>query len=188
MKAHSTIRIASKVAMVAALLASSLILKAQSDDSAKINELLRSVKSHAAMATHDADLLQAYARTNVSWESHANKINAMKVHINNLIDDHNEMIRARETALPWQQKAIDRTDPLVKEIADRLNATIEHLNNNQNKVALKTYRDYVHSNYKLISTLDKMVSDFVDYEEAKSTTDTLEEKLELPSASTGEGS
>lgn len=186
MKVLSSVRMLGTVVTMAALLAMSFAAKAQSNDSARINDLLKSVKGHAALATHDAEQLESFSRSGVSWKSHAEQLNSMKEHVNDLINDHNEMITAREEASPWQQKAIDRTDPLVKEIADRLGAMIDHFNSNQQKINLQPYRDYLRSSHQLISTLDKMVTDFVTYEEAKSTADTLEEKLELPS-SAGEG-
>lgn len=170
-------------AIVAMILACTCAAFAQVNKSAKINELLNNVKSHAMLATHDAELLESYARSDMSWQSHANQINLMKTHVNDLIKDHNDMIAVREGAFEWQKRAIDRTDPLVKEIADRLNAMINHLNDNKDKTKMQAYKDYVHSNYELISSLDKMVSDFVDYEEAKSKADGLEEKLELTSSS-----
>ncbi|MDE3200510.1 MAG: hypothetical protein KGN79_06265 [Acidobacteriota bacterium] len=185
MNTRSTFRWAKYVVTIAIAIAFAFAAKAQSNDSARINDLLKNVKSHAALATHDAEMLQSFTRSDLSWQSHAIQINMIKEHINNLIEDHNAMIAAREEASPWQQKAIDRTDPVVKEIADRLTATIDHLNNNQNKIKLQAYRDYVHSSYELITTLDKMVNDFVNYEEAKSKADTLEQDLELP-ASSGE--
>lgn len=183
MNTRSTLRWAKYIATIAMLLAFSFAARAQSSDSPRVNELLKNVKGHAALATHDAELLESFTRSNLSFESHATQINMIKEHINNLIEDHNGMIAARDEASPWQQRAIDRTDPLVKEIADRLTATINHLNKNQSQIKMKAYQDYVHSNYELITTLDKMVSDFVNYEEAKTKADGLEEKLELPYSS-----
>lgn len=182
MKAHSVTRTATKVAAALTILALSVAVRAQSSDSSRINDLLKNVKNHAMLATHDAELLESFTRSDLSWESHTGQLSLMKSHVNDLIKDHNDMIAAREDASPWQQKAIDRTDPAVKEIADRLETMINHLNNNKDKIKMPAYKDYVHSSYELISSLDKMVSDFVDYEEAKSKADDLEEKLELASS------
>jgi len=45
---------------------------------------------------------------------------------------------------------------------------------------MQVFQDYMKANYELTGRLAKMIDDFVDYDEAKSTADSLEQKLELP--------
>ena len=183
MKTPTMMRTARNAALTAVVLALAFTVNAQTrSDSARVTELLKNVKGHSALAVHDAELLESYTRSNVSWQSHSSQLNMIKTHVNNLIEDHNNMIASREDASAWQQEAIDQTDPLVKEIASRLNAMILHLADNTHNVKMKTYIDYAHSNYDLISRLDKMVSDYVDYEEAKSKADDLEKQLDIPTS------
>lgn len=184
MKTSGVTRTARNAALTAVVLALAFAVNAQTtSDSARVTELLKNVKTHSALAVQDAELLESYTRSNVSWQAHASQLNMIKTHVNDLIEDHNGMIVARDDASAWQQEAIDRTDPLVKEIAGRLNAMILHLADNTHNVKMKRYVDYARSNYELISRLDKMVSDYVDYEEAKSKADSLEKQLDLPSSS-----
>ncbi len=104
----------------------------------------------------------------------------MKDHVNNLINDYNQLGTLRAEGSPWQQEAIDRIDPLLRSMADHLNATIQHLNENQNRIQMPPYRDYVHANWELINRTHNLIADFVDYGDAKIKADSLEQKLELP--------
>jgi hypothetical protein len=42
------------------------------------------------------------------------------------------------------------------------------------------FRDYAKANAELTRKIAKMIGDFVDYDEAKSEAESLEQKLELP--------
>ena len=52
----------------------------------------------------------------------------MRLHINDLGKVAKELEDARPEGSPWQQVAIDRIDPLLREMADQLTSTINHLN------------------------------------------------------------
>lgn len=179
-------RIFGRIAVLALLLPISWFASAQTSDSATINELLANAKSHAYLATDDAGTLESYTRSQLSWKSHALRLQTIKEHVNNLIKDVNELNSKRADGSPWQQEAIDRINPLLKEMADQLNTTIEHLNANPNRIQMQAYRDYVHANREVINRTHNMISDFLDYAEAKSKADSLEKALELPSETEGE--
>lgn len=153
-----------------------------SADSREITNLLSTVKVHAMHAETDAATLESYTHSTVSWESHARRLNQIKEHVNDLINDYNEMKRLRESGSPWQQEAIDRIEPLVQEMSTHLTATIQHLNDNQSRVHMPPFRDYVKANHVLISKTHEIIDDFVDYSDSKARADSLEEKLELPAA------
>ena len=65
-------------------------------------------------------------------------------------------------------------------MADLLTLTINHLNDNPSQVHMQAYRDYVKANCELTSGIAEMIDDFVNYDEAKSKAESLEQKLELP--------
>jgi hypothetical protein len=48
---------------------------------------------------------------------------------------------ARGAGSAWQQTAIKRIEPLLKELAANTEITIKYLNENQNKVHFKEFRD-----------------------------------------------
>lgn len=174
------------IAAFAFLLLGSIGVRAQSADSEKINELFRNVRQHAALAEVDAELLESYTRSKMSWESHARRIESMRSHVKDLAADFNEASTLRPEGSKWQQEAIDQLQPLLQGMADHIKATIDHLNDNKNQVHMQPWIDYVHANRDYAVRAAALIRDYVDYSEAKSTTEKLEQKLQI-SPSTGEG-
>ena len=167
-------------AFLAVVLSLPLVVKAQTVDSSKVNNLLRESRTHAVLAEDDAQTLDAYARSRVSWLSHATRVHEMKEHANDLIRDFNQLSSMRAEASPWQQEAIDRINPLLQEMAAHLTATIDHLNDNQSRTHMPQYQEYVHANRELMTKTARLISEFADYSEAKTVANELEKKLELP--------
>jgi len=175
--AFSTLK---RTALLAIGLSLPLVAKAQTIDSSKVNDLLKETKTHAVLAEDDAQTLDAYTRSKLSWQSHATRVHEMKEHANDLIRDFNQLSSMRADASPWQQEAIDRINPLLQEMAAHLTATINHLNDNQSRTHLPQYREYVHANRELMMKTARLISEFADYSEAKTVANELEKKLELP--------
>jgi len=157
----------------------SRMMPAQSADSAEISKLLDLAKSEAALAEDDAATLDSFARSKLSLQSHVGKLNQIAEHINALGKTNKELSDQRAIGSPWQQKAIDQIDPLLREMADLLTTTMKHLNENPSRIHLSAYREYAHSNSELASKTAGMIRDFVDYDEAQSKAESLEAKLEL---------
>lgn len=166
---------------LAVLLLSSSLLFAQRPDSAAISKLLDQVKLDAVQATNDAERMESYTRSRASWQSHADRLNSMKEHINSMGKDLAELSTLRAEGSPWQQEAIDRIEPILRSMADHLTAMIEHLSANQSKVHLPPYVAYVTANVELSNQMLTTVKDFLAYGEARAKVDALEGKLELPS-------
>ena len=167
---------------ILALLLPVAMLAAQNQDSEAISKLLDQVKSHAAQASDDAATLESYTRSTLSWQSHGMQLNQMRSHVNNLLKDASMLMEMRDEGSPWQQEAIDRIDPLLPVIASHLSATIDHYNDNQNRLQLQPYRNLVLANQKLIDQAHTLISAFADYSEAKARADELEKKIELPAS------
>jgi pyrimidine operon attenuation protein/uracil phosphoribosyltransferase len=85
----------------------------------------------------------------------------------------------QEYASPWQQGAIDRVAPLARELASNIEATIEHINNNQTRLDLPEYRDFLSANFELSSSLSGLIVDYVSYGKSKATYQRLGSKLEV---------
>jgi hypothetical protein len=152
---------------------------AQTQDSEQISQLLVEARSHALEAEDDAARLDAYTRARMSWRSHGNQLEAMKVHVNELGKIAGELNALAPLGSPWQQQAIQQVMPLLTEMAGNLNNAIEHLNENQSQVHMQTFRDYARTNYDLAKRTADLIRDVVDYDEAKSRTELLEQKREL---------
>jgi hypothetical protein len=154
-------------------------ISAQTLESEQISQLLVEARSHALEAEDDAAKLDAYARSRLSWKAHGNQLEAMKVHVNELGKIAGELNVLAPQGSRWQQQAIQQVMPLLKEMAGNLNNAIEHLNENQSQVHMQPFRDYARTNYGLAKRTADLIRDLVDYDEAKSRAESLEQKREL---------
>lgn len=164
---------------VATLLLPAGLLAAQKADSKAVNNLLDEVKLHAGQADDDATTLETYSQSNLHWQTHGSRLNQIKSHVNDLIQDSNQLASLREEASPWQQEAIDRISPLLPQMATHLTATIKHFNDHTNQTQMKPYHDYIRENQKLIHAAHEIISDLVEYAEAKAKMDALEKDMQL---------
>jgi hypothetical protein len=149
-------------------------------DPEEVTKLLSGAKAEAHQLERDAEQLESFTRQDLSWESHAARIDLIKEHVNNTGRLLTDLKNARETASPWQQAAIDGIEPLLKELADNMELTIEHLNNNQGRLhAAGTYKEYAVANYKLAKELTVLIEDHMEYGKHKAEFERLEEKLKI---------
>jgi exonuclease VII large subunit len=153
---------------------------AQKQDSGTVSQLLVEAKNYAIQAENDAEELDAFTRSHVSWKSHASNLVSITNHINNLGEVTKQLSDHRAEASPWQQQAIDQIEPLLREMADHLSQTIDHLNSHQDQVHMAPYRDYVARNYALARATAQMIKDYVDYDEAKSVAEDAAQELSIP--------
>lgn len=186
MKTGSVLRISAGLAVFALLLAIRVpFAVAQNSDSAKISQLFSEAEHHAVLLDDDAATLESFTRSKVGWQTHGSQLESIKTHVNNLGKVTAQLNDLRSEGSPWQQQAIDQLNPLLQEMADHLTATINHLNENQNRVHMPAYQDYAHGNYELASRISQMIKDFVEYDQAKAKSQSLGQKLELPAANEG---
>ncbi|PYV53080.1 MAG: hypothetical protein DMG98_22020 [Acidobacteria bacterium] len=119
------------IALVSMLLLSSRLTFAVTDENPDVTRLLTEAKEKAAVLSQDADQMEAFTRSNVSWESHATMLEDIKQHINDLGRVTEKLQSERNSASPWQQQAIDRMLPLMRELASNTTAAINHLKEHQ---------------------------------------------------------
>jgi DNA anti-recombination protein RmuC len=167
------------VAVFAILASAGLSLKAQiaTADSAEIATLFSQIKAHAVLAEADAEVLESYTRSRTNWQSHSVRIEQIREHVNDLIKDYQKANQLRPAGSAWQQQAIDQMEPLIKGMADHLGASIDHLNQNQNRIHMKEWQDYVRANRDYTARAAGLLRDVVDYSEAKNKADSLEQRL-----------
>jgi phosphatidylserine/phosphatidylglycerophosphate/cardiolipin synthase-like enzyme len=181
MKTASILRISLGLAVVALFLViKGPVAVAQNADSAEISSLLSDAQHHAVLLDDDASTLQSYTRSKLHWQSHAQQLEAMKTHVNNLGKISAQLSDLRSEGSPWQQQAIDHINPLLKEMADHLTATINHLNDHQSQIHMPAYQDYARGNYELASRISELINDYVNYDKARSQSMAFEQKLQMP--------
>jgi len=103
----------------------------------------------------------------------------MKLHVNEMGKIAADLQDLEAQGSDWQKQAIHQVMPLLREMAGNLTKTIQHLNENQSQVHMQSYRDYTRTNYELAKRTADLIRDFVDYDQAKSTAESLEDKLEI---------
>jgi uncharacterized coiled-coil DUF342 family protein len=169
-----------RAAMMAMVSLVPAFANAQNTDSRAITDLLKEAETHAVLAQDDAETLESYTRSKVGWQSHANRVNQIREHANELIDNFNKLNSMRGEASLWQQEAIDHVNPLLQEMSKHLTATINHLNENQSKLQMPPFPDYAKANREMMTATSKLISDYVHYGESKARADSLENNLGLP--------
>jgi hypothetical protein len=134
-----------------------------SNDSAEITALLADAKSEAAQLIKDTADMESFTRSNISWQSYAIAINRVKDHVNELGGLSGKLNNARSGGSPWQQDAIDRINPLLKELATNVEATINQLSKHQSLVHSSHYKTYVQATHKQATNVASLISDYVEY-------------------------
>lgn len=150
-------------------------------DSPEVTSLLKQAQDHAVRLNNDAELMESFSRNpGMSWQSHAAQVNMIKTHINNLGKVLQQLSDQRESASPWQQKAIDNITPLAGELASDVETTINHINDNQERLFTPQYRDYLKANSELTASLSGLIKDYVSYGKSKAKYEGLGSQLETP--------
>jgi hypothetical protein len=169
--------------MITALLAVGVLVPhsaiAATADSEELNGILKSARTEAADLSRDSGDMESFTRTRHTWESYASKVEMIKQHINTTGKLLAQMKDAENAGSHWQQQAIKRIEPLLKELAANTAATIGYLNDNKSKVHLPEFRDYVRANSELAANLESLIRDFVNYGEARQKYERLGGKLEV---------
>lgn len=176
MTTSKTLRLIGSVVLISGMVTT---LGATQTDSSEINKLLSDAKQQAIELQRDSGQIATFTRSNVTWQGYATQLHAIREHINatgRIVADLNA---ARSKGSPWQQTAIDRIQPLLKELAGNTETTIKMLNNHQGRVHMKPFQDYVQANYEMATDLTKVIADFVDYGNAKAKFERLAAKLEI---------
>jgi hypothetical protein len=150
-----------------------------SGSSQEIRQLLSQANTEAIALEQDSDQLARWTQAkNLSWESHAAKLSAIKDHVNKAGELLTKLNEARaEGASAWQHQAIDRIYPILKELADNTETTINHLNDNSANIHFTAYQDYAKAGYDLARELAALVSDYVEFGEHEEAFHSLQEKL-----------
>lgn len=169
-----------------ALVAGPMHVYAQTNDSPEISHLLNEARYYSMQADRDATELESYTRSKVSWHTHAQTLESIKNHVNNMGKLLQQMQDIKSEGSPWQQNAIDQIDPMLRQMADHLTTTIEYGNDHPNLVHMMKFQNYVQAMATFAADTHQLISDVVAYDQARAKAQMLEQKLEIPSSSTPE--
>jgi len=179
MKLNRAVSLVAPALLSAAMFFPAVLRAGQTTDSPEISKLLADAKAEAIELKADSADLDSFVRSNLNWTTHAKKIGLIKDHVNNTGKLLAKLKNAGSLGSPWQQTAIARIEPLLRELAANTETVIQRLNENSAKIHFPEYRACVKAHYELASDLEALIRDFVSYGETKEKLDRLQRKLEV---------
>src|SRR2546425_3349331 len=185
----NTIRNVSRTAIAALLLTGSVFAAAPASQSSAItteapawdfqkeaSDALREVQVLSGKLRLDAEKLESFPRSKLSWESHANQLNLVRGHINQIGERLERLQQIRHTTSPWQQQAIDRIVPVAVELATGTEAAIGHLNENRGHLFAPAYADDLSTISDRADEMKESVNTFLKIAETEQKLDGLQTK------------
>jgi hypothetical protein len=148
-------------------------------DSEEISRLLAEAKTEALQLQRSTEEMNSFAHSRMSWQTEAAKIAEIKLHFNKLGELVTKMNDA-EAPSPWQQQATSEVTPMVEELGGYITMTIYHLGESPDRLVFTSFPEYVAANADMASDLAQLLSDYVEYGEAKQTVEELSFDLGLP--------
>jgi hypothetical protein len=153
-----------------------LALRAESD---QLAELLGEARIEAGQLAKDADDTESLIRSDVSWQTHAEMLEGVKEHMNNMARIIDKLTAARSSGSELQEQAVDRILPLLKELAVNTTAAINYLNQNKTRPLGDPYTQYLKDNAETAHQLAATVSSLFEYEKTMNKMGELKNKLEI---------
>lgn len=148
-------------------------------DNPSLTPQLDAVKPLVAKIKKDATTMQSFSLvTGPSWTTHAGVLSRMKDDVNKLQESTRGLQSHRTVASAWQQDAIDRISALANDLANNMNAAIDHLNKNKTRPTTSPYPEYLKENTRLVTALGDEINAVIDAGEAKAKQDALSKKLD----------
>ena len=148
-------------------------------DNASVTAQLNDAKPIVAKIKKDAVQMESYAQnTGLSWKTHSTTLEKIKADVNTLQQNMRGLQSHRTAASPWQQEAIDRITGLANDLATNMNASIARLNKSKSRPTAPPYPEYLKANTRIASDLADEITATIDYQQNKSTLDTLGQQLD----------
>jgi hypothetical protein len=167
--------------LVVALLSFSLPARmfALRPESDQLTQLLGEARMEAGQLARDADQTESLIRSDVSWQTHAEMLDGVKEHVNNMARIIDKLTAARSSGSELQEQAVDRILPLLKELAANTTAAINWLNQNKSRPIGAPYTQYLRANAETAHQLESTVSSLFEYEKTMNRMGELKNKLEV---------
>ena len=150
-------------------------LRAESD---QLAQLLGEARNEAGELAKDADETESLIRNDVSWQTHAEMLESVKEHVNNMGRIIDKLTATRSSGSELQEQAVDRILPLLKELAANTTAAINYLNQNKTRPIGEPYTQYLKENADTAHQLGSTVSSLFEYEKTMNKMGELKNKLD----------
>ena len=141
-------------------------------------ETLQEIDASAFTVAEEAGQLRQFsANPQYGPEAHLDKLIAMKEEINRIGREIGSLEAERDALAPWEQQAIDKTLPLLKETAANTQNAIEYFNENRAHLWTVNYREYASVIWRDSEQIAKTLKDYLKYAKARDQEQQLEQRL-----------
>jgi hypothetical protein len=146
---------------------------------AELTRELSDFKRVALEMRREADVLSSFTpQRQLSWQSHASRLNTLRDHVNELGESLAQLEAMKPVANETQTQAIDHARPHLVSVAKNLTEAIELVNEDRRNVYWGDYGEAVSDVYSQADALHGKLDAILDYEKAKTRLETLELQLE----------
>jgi hypothetical protein len=145
--------------------------------SAQASHLLEEIRLIAHDLRRDAATLESFKRSLLGWESHSHQLALAKEHINSIGARLEKLKAIRNTAEPWQQKAVDSIVPVAVQLALRTEEAISHVNNNSRQLFDPAYTNNLSAIAENADQIRQSAGLFLDLGSAENKLDRLQNRV-----------
>jgi hypothetical protein len=143
-------------------------------------ELLNQVGTDAREASEHADKLEGLMTgSEADWRIEADELQSIRARVNDMGVKLCRLETIRRVTSPWEQKAIDRTAPLIVEMAHDTQSAITFLDDNRSDLFNPSYRAYGTDLFNKSTNLENSVQEFESYGKIRGEELQLEKTLGL---------
>jgi len=140
-----------------------------------VSDQLTGFKSTVFEMRREADRLNSFMPGNrISWETHVQSLNTLKLHVNDLGRTLARLEEMKPASRDTQQIAIEKARPHLVGAAQNLTQAIEMVNEDRSSIIRTDYVEAVRNIYEHADSLYEKVDTILDYEAARMRFDNLE--------------
>jgi hypothetical protein len=156
------------VCLAAGITAAPALLLATSSPETSVFAKLEDFHAMAVKASSSASELATLSRTaGIGWESQADQWTALRTFINDMGRNLLELENLRESGTPVERDAIDRAEPLLKQMAGTTEAGINFVNNYRGNLWRQDYQKCVNNVAAESARLSTTVGQFIRLEDLR---------------------
>ncbi len=134
-------------------------LAVQPPDSTTVAKLLQQAKTDAALANEDAEFLDMNGQSNLDPQMHSQYLTKVREHAIDLFQDYYQLQASRDKGTPQQREAIDRLDPLLRDMATSLATTLQTFNAHPARANMPYFRTRIHGDWASINKVYELLCD-----------------------------